>query len=422
MIETKFKQTELGPIPVDWAISLIADLGDYGLNNTLSRDNLSYDVGRIKNIHYGDILTIYDNYIDCAKDCLPLIIPSKEPKNKFYLYSGDLIIADTAEDETVGKACEIINIDDRLVVSGLHTIVFRPKSAFAPKFLGYTFNATFHHNSLLPLMQGTKVISITKRGLNGISLAYPPNISEQEQIAEALSDVDDLIYELDALIEKKRAIFQGSMQELLTGNHRLPGFSVPWKHIIFGDTVNIYRGGSPRPIENFITTNPNGLNWIKIGDVRPKDKYIVHTAEKIIPEGLSSTREVHVGDFILSNSMSFGRPYILKIDGCIHDGWLAITNYESTFDKDYLYYLLGSYSVFKQYLCLAAGSGVLNLNKKLVASVELDIPEIAEQQAIATILSDMDAEIAELDAKREKYASIRQGMMQQLLTGKIRLI
>ena len=119
--------------------------------------------------------------------------------------------------------------------------------------------------------------------------------------------------------------------------------------------------------------------------------------------------------------MSFGRPYILKIDGCIHDGWLAITNYESTFDKDYLYYLLGSDSVYKQYLSLAAGSGVLNLNKKLVAAVEFDIPELAEQRAISAILSDMDAEIAELEAKRDKYAAIRQGMMQQLLTGKIRL-
>ena len=160
-----------------------------------------------------------------------------------------------------------------------------------------------------------------------------------------------------------------------------------------------------------------------MGDARPGDKYITKTSEKIIPEGLGATRAVYSGDFLLSNSMSFGRPYILKIDGCIHDGWLSITEYQETFDRDFLYYLLGSDAILQKFKTLAAGSGVQNLNKKLVADMELQIPSsLAEQHAIATILSDMDAEIAELEAKRDKYKKVRQGMMQQLLTGKIRLI
>ena len=269
--------------------------------------------------------------------------------------------------------------------------------------------------------QGSKQQSFTAEIVKRLPL-YAPKYKEQEKIAEALSDVDRLIRELNTLLEKKRAIMQGTMQELLTARRRLPGFDEPWKNIIFGNVVDIYRGGSPRPINSFITTNPNGLNWIKIGDVRPNDKYITHTAEKIIREGLPATRMVYAGDFILSNSMSFGRPYICKIDGCIHDGWLAITKYESSFDKDFLYYLLGANFVYRQYMTLAAGSGVLNLNKKVVGDVELTVPTIDEQQAIASILSDMDVEIEELEAKRDKYIAVRQGMMQQLLTGKIRLI
>ena len=120
-----------------------------------------------------------------------------------------------------------------------------------------------------------------------------------------------------------------------------------WEVKEFGNYSTIVRGGSPRPIQDFITTNSSGINWIKIGDVKPNDKYIVKTEEKIIPAGKSRSREVNPGDFILSNSMSFGRPYILKINGCIHDGWLAIQNYHETFDVDYLYYLLGSDEVFK---------------------------------------------------------------------------
>ncbi len=194
-----------------------------------------------------------------------------------------------------------------------------------------------------------------------------------------------------------------------------------WEVIKFGDKVDIFRGGSPRPIERYITTNAYGINWIKIGDVRPNDKYIRQTEEKIIPEGKSRSREVKKGDFILSNSMSFGRPYILNIDGCIHDGWLTIQNYSESFDKEFLYYLLGSDEVFKQYVQMAAGSSVQNLNKEKVADLQLKVPPLAEQQRIAKVLSDVDALISTTEKLLQKKKNIKQGTMQNLLTGKKRL-
>lgn len=194
-----------------------------------------------------------------------------------------------------------------------------------------------------------------------------------------------------------------------------------WEVKRLGDSVDILRGGSPRPIENYLTTNADGINWIKIGDVKPNDKYIRKTEEKIIPEGKSRSREVKKGDFILSNSMSFGRPYILAIDGCIHDGWLTIQKYAETFDKEFLYYLLGSDEVFNQYVQMAAGSSVQNLNKDKVTDLQLKIPPLPEQQRIAKALSDVDALISTTEKLIQKKKNIKQGTMQNLLTGKKRL-
>lgn len=213
------------------------------------------------------------------------------------------------------------------------------------------------------------------------------------------------------------------MQQLLTGKKRLKGFKEPWVEKKLGEDARILRGGSPRPIEDYITDSQDGLNWIKIGDVKPDDKYFRKTAEKIKKEGLTKTRQVKKGDFILSNSMSFGRPYILDIDGCIHDGWLVIQDYQETYDMQFLYYVLCSDGVKDQYIAMAAGSSVQNLNKEKVANVILNAPaSLEEQSAIASVLSSMDEEISALEEKKAKYEQVKQGMMQQLLTGKIRLV
>ena len=176
--------------------------------------------------------------------------------------------------------------------------------------------------------------------------------------------------------------------------------------------AQIYRGGSPRPIQDFLTTSDTGVNWIKIGDVSADAKYITSTEEKIIPEGVARSRMVYKGDLVLSNSMSYGRPYILNIDGCIHDGWLVIQKYEKTFDRGYLYYALSSDQTMQQYITIAAGSSVQNLNKEKVSKVVLPCPSIPEQEKIAEILSDIDALIADLQKLIQKKKDIRRGSLQ----------
>jgi type I restriction enzyme S subunit len=173
-----------------------------------------------------------------------------------------------------------------------------------------------------------------------------------------------------------------------------------WQTKTLGEICEIERGGSPRPIQNFITTDPNGIYWIKIGDATASGKYIYKTEEKIKPEGVKRSRMVYEGDFILSNSMSFGRPYIMKISGCIHDGWLVLR--QPKVDPDYLYHVLSSDLVFSQFDRLASGSTVRNLNIGLAKSVEIPYPALPEQQRIVAILDEAFDGIATAKANAEK--------------------
>jgi type I restriction enzyme S subunit len=160
-----------------------------------------------------------------------------------------------------------------------------------------------------------------------------------------------------------------------------------WEIKKLGDVLTIERGGSPRPIKKYLTDSSEGINWIKISDATASNKYIYETKEKITREGLHKTRMVHEGDFLLSNSMSFGRPYIMRTSGCIHDGWLVLKQEgEKVFEIEYLYYLLSSPYLFEQFDSLAAGSTVRNLNIRLVSSVEVPVPPLPEQQRIVSIL------------------------------------
>lgn len=164
-----------------------------------------------------------------------------------------------------------------------------------------------------------------------------------------------------------------------------------WEQRKFNELVKIERGGSPRPINAFITSDENGLNWVKIGDAPEMGHYITSTEEKIRSEGLSKTRQVYPGDIILSNSMSFGRPYIMAVEGCIHDGWLLLRDEDGTFDKQYLCHMLGTPSMLSQYRMLASGSTVNNLNKELVGNAVVLVPPVDEQQIIGGFFDSLDA-------------------------------
>jgi type I restriction enzyme S subunit len=176
-----------------------------------------------------------------------------------------------------------------------------------------------------------------------------------------------------------------------------------WATKTLGELLQIARGGSPRPIQSFLTKSPNGINWVKIGDTKGITKYIFETEEKIKKEGVSRSRMVYDGDFILSNSMSFGRPYIMRTSGCIHDGWLLLRDEKKNLDQDFLYYLLSSDFVFNQFNNLAAGSTVRNLNIDLVRSVNVSYPtSLPEQHRIVAILDDVFERVAAATAAAEK--------------------
>ena len=176
-----------------------------------------------------------------------------------------------------------------------------------------------------------------------------------------------------------------------------------WDIVKINQLVDIVRGASPRPIKKYITDDPNGINWIKIGDVNPNSKYITATSEKIIKLGAEKSRFVKKDDFILSNSMSFGRPYILKIEGCIHDGWLLITNFSEKLNKDYFYYVLTSDIVQNQFIIAASGgTSVDNLNIEKVLHIHIPLPPKEIQQKIVTEIDLLDKKETETKEKVEK--------------------
>lgn len=160
--------------------------------------------------------------------------------------------------------------------------------------------------------------------------------------------------------------------------------------VLIGDVISISRGASPRPIQAFITDDENGINWIKIGDVSDNSLYITKTSERITQEGAKKSRAVHKGDFILSNSMSFGRPYILGIDGCVHDGWLILAEFSTTFDELYLYHALRSEHVQHQFSGKVNGATVKNLNSDLVKSTYIKVPEMHQQKIFADFVRATD--------------------------------
>ena len=187
-----------------------------------------------------------------------------------------------------------------------------------------------------------------------------------------------------------------------------------WEYKKLGEVCTIERGGSPRPIADFVTESSDGINWIKIGDAIEGSKYILSTKEKIKPEGIKKSRYVHKGDFILSNSMSFGKPYILGIDGCIHDGWLVLHDKNNTFSKDYLYYVLSSPIMYSKFTQLAVGGVVNNLNSNLVRDVIVAIPTISTQRSIASELDMITEMISKYDEQLKELDKLSQSIFYEM--------
>ena len=202
-------------------------------------------------------------------------------------------------------------------------------------------------------------------------------------------------------------------------------FEVPgnWSWVSLSDVCNVARGGSPRPIKEYLTDDKNGINWIKIGDADKDGKYINSTKEKISPSGISKSRMVHKGDFLLTNSMSFGRPYILNIDGCIHDGWLVISPIPKTYDPEFLYYLLSSGFAYSQFTEAASGGVVSNLNSDKVGNSLFPLPPQSEQKRIVSELEKLFTAIRLIDNNkllfRHNIEQIRSKILELAISGKL---
>jgi type I restriction enzyme S subunit len=280
-----------------------------------------------------------------------------------------------------------------------------------------------------------RFISLLTRNLEGLrdgkmisyrqfsELMLPvPKPSEQQKIADCLSSIDDLIALEAQKLEALKAHKKGLMQQLFPSEgETIPKLRFPefrdaegWEDKKLGDLSKILRGGSPRPIEDYLASDANGLNWLKIGDVDQNSKYITHTREKVVMTALGKTREVNPGDLIMSNSMSFGRPYILKIKACIHDGWIVVTDIAKKIDANYLYYLILSPVSKLYFLNNAAGAVVQNLNVDIVKLLPVYFPSFEEQQKIADCLASIDDLIALQSQKLESLKAHKKGLMQQL--------
>ena len=197
-----------------WTIRSFDEVFSFLKNNTLPRSEMTTAGGMIRNVHYGDVLIKYGDVLDCNRDQIPFLVSDKQSDDYRLLQDGDVVIADTAEDEAVGKTVELVGVANKLIESGLHTIACRPTISFAPRFLGYYLNSTAYRRQLLPLMQGIKVLSLSKSQLGKTQLLFPPDINEQKRIAELLTGIDAHIAMAQSHLDKMQSLKTGFLQQL----------------------------------------------------------------------------------------------------------------------------------------------------------------------------------------------------------------
>lgn len=425
MVKQGYKQTEIGVIPEEWKTFLFKNCFDILPNNTLSRAELNNNCGTVKNIHYGDILVKYNSILDCSNIEIPYINNAKKSFSSMCLEDGDIVIADTAEDETVGKAVEISNVDNQKIVAGLHTIPCRVinKEDFSAGWLGYYINYDIYHHQLLPYITGTKVSAISKSAISNTVILIPPK-KEQQCIANALSDVDGMISSLEKLIAKKKSVKQGAMQELLIGKKRLPGFTGEWEtHKLCECTERVIVGLATSVTQYYKETGTVIFRNLNILPNKLDDSDILFLDSDFANS--CPNKKIKTDDVLTVHTGYVGISCIVpeKYDGAITFTTLITTTKKNILNPQYLMIHLNSEIGAKAIEALQAGGGRNNLNVSDFKQYEMCFPkDIDEQKAIASILLGMDSEIESLERKLAKTRQLKQGMMQQLLTGKMRLV
>lgn len=341
---------------------------------------------------------------------IPIEVAERFPK--ILLDKPSLLISISGRIGNVG----FYNLPQKSFIGGAVGICKLRNSQYG-EFLVQELGSDYGQNYFRSLIKASSHANITVEDIRNINIIMPKDDCEQEKIASYFNNLDNLITlhqrKCDKLEEYKKAMLQKIFSQELRFK-REDGTEYPeWEEKKFGTTVLIERGGSPRPIKQYIT-NGDGYNWVKIGDAPEHGNYITHTEEKIKKSGLNKTRQVFKGDLILSNSMSFGKPYIMAIDGCIHDGWLLIRNNQNIYNLKFLCYLLGTDYMLKQYKSLAGGSTVNNLNKELVSMTTVSVPCLEEQQKIADFLSALNETISYAKQEFDKWKELKKGLLQQM--------
>ena len=283
------------------------------------------------------------------------------------------------------------------------------RGTLQPRFVYHWLNG--RQEAIHALKSGGGVPHVYPKDVAKLRCPIPP-LEVQREIVRILDQFTMLEVELEAELEARRTQYEHYRNHLLS--YESLAARGPVEMVKLGDVVSISRGASPRPISKYVTQG-EGIPWIKIGDVDPQGKFVTGTAERITSAGANKSRRVLPGEFILSNSMSFGRPYILQIEGCVHDGWLILSDVTDHWIPDFLYHSLRTDDVQRQFEQLASGGTVRNLNSRVIESVELCLPSKVVQEQVVSVLDRFDALVndissglpAEIEARRAQYEHYR---------------
>lgn len=354
--------------------------------NKIQRATKCFDTS--DKIFYIDISSI-DNTIQKMTDVISVTFGDAPSRAQQKVEYGDIIVS------TVRPNLKNIAIIDRYesnLVASSGFCVLRNTEHVERNYLFHYITSDLFTQHLMKLTTGANYPAVRDQDVRDSIIPIPPK-STQLAIVSELDKINELIRLKKEQLKDYDNLAQSIFYEM---------FGAPvenekgWEVKKLGEVCTIERGSSPRPITAYITDSKDGINWIKIGDAQEGSKYITSTKEKIKPEGLKKSRFVHKGDFILSNSMSFGKPYILKIDGCIHDGWLVIHDNNNVFIKIYLYYLLASSIMYAKFSKLAVGGVVNNLNSSLVRKVDVSIPPLPLQHLFAQRIEQIEHQKSEV--------------------------
>ena len=410
-----YKLTEVGVIPADWDLKALGSSCEI-----ITKGTTPTSIGR-RFVNAGVKFLKAESISESGKALSSKVAFIDEDTHallkRSQLVAGDVLISIAGVLGRVGLVMESdlpANTNQALAIVRLNKL-----SKVTHAFLFWCLRSPVIQKQIRDINVQAAQANISLQNVRDFQLPLPPS-PEQRAIAGALSDVDELIGALGKLIAKKRAIKLAAMQQLLTGKTRLPGFSGEWKMKRIGEVAEIMNGATP---STYVADYWNGtIPWCTPTDITgTPGKYLLKTDRSITAEGLAScgTNLLPVGSLLLCSRATIGEVKIASTQVCTNQGFKSLVC-KSGVDNEFLYYVL--LTLKQQMIERAIGSTFLEIGKRDIASILLMIPDEPEQHAIATILSDMDAEIAVLERRRDKIKAIKQGMMQQLLTGRIRLV